>query len=371
MEPSRGRPQPSSREAPWRSPGGRRILAALGATIPVAAWLVGGSIVPACGGSSGSSPPTPATVGPPPDLGGAPPDCTQTDPFEFKTIEDFEGFSATARYYGAATGWFTNNEVCYPWTQAATECADAGMVCYPGSQASPECLRDGAPTPIWSSCFGTGAVDCSNADAALATCQQQCYGIQQSPPFKADPLPAEAIPTGSRCGSYYAMHIKGGPFSNWGGNIGTRFALGDGGGMAGGLDVSQYEGVSLWMRTAPGYATAAKIALADPHTDSQYNMYPPDGGTPFCDPNPNCSAQSAQGNMNCFNVGCDKFGQFTPLTEDWRLYLIPFTEMRQGGWGKPWPELDLTQIVSFEVDYTQGTWDFWVDDISFYRRKSQ
>ena len=315
-------------------------------------------MVPACGGADRPTSIVVENVAPI-DRGSGAVNCSVVDGYEFLNdpthSENFET--------GAATGWYTNNEVCYPWTQAVTECAEGGFVCYPGSQASAQCLQDGAPPAIWSNCFGTAPIDCADAGGIFTGCQSQCLTIQRSPSFTADQLPAELIPNGGRCGSLYALHIVGGPFANWGGNVGTRFPRP--------FDASGWDGIAVWMRTATGFANAPRVAISDPHTDSQFNMSPPDGASPFCNPNPNCQAQFTTGNTNCYQVGCDQFGAYTPLTENWRLYLLSFDEMRQGGWGRQEPLIDLTQILSIQINYTQGSWDFWVDDITFYRRKPQ
>ena len=333
----------------------RTVFAAIGAGAPFAAWLAGGSTTPACGGTTGPKEPipqTPALV----DPGSGPVDCTVAAPYEMTMIEDFE--------FGAATGWYTNNEICYPWTQAQTECADAGIVCYPGSQRqdAAACSTDGGLPTVWSSCYGTGQVDCNDVTDALAACRSECLSVQTSPPFLADQLPASIIPNGGRCGSLYALHVQAGPFSNWGGNIGTRFPEP--------FDATSYDGIAVWMRTAPGFANSPRVTISDPYTDSQMNMYPAaDGAAPFCTPNVNCAGQIASGNTNCYNIGCDTFGQYAPLTEDWRLFLLSFSDMRQGGWGKQRPSLDLSQILSIQISYPVGTWDFWIDDVAFYRQK--
>jgi hypothetical protein len=336
---------------------GKRLFAAFGAGLPATCLLAAGPTVPACGGSDRATPAV-SEAGPPstiPDLGSGPIDCSVADAYEFSMIEDFE--------FGAATGWYTNNEVCYPWTQAVTECAEAGMVCYPGSSASPACQQDGAPLGVWTSCFGTAPIDCAHAATALAPCQAECLSIQPSPSYNADQLPAEAIPNGGRCGSRFALHVKAGPFPNWGGNAGTRFPLP--------FDATAYDGIAVWMRTAPGFSNAPKITLSDKYTDGQYNMSVSDGGVRYCDPNPNCQVQTAQGNTNCYNVGCDAFGWYASLTENWRLFVLSFDEMRQGGWGRQRSAPDLTALLSIQLGFAVGTWDFWVDDVAFYRRKTQ
>ncbi|HEY4015027.1 MAG TPA: hypothetical protein VGM06_16905 [Polyangiaceae bacterium] len=332
----------------------RTVFASIGAASPLLAWLVGGSTTPACGGTSGTKEPValvPALV----DPGSGPVDCTVANPYDMTMIEDFE--------FGAATGWYTNNEVCYPWTQAKIECADAGVVCFPGPDGLhvPACSPDGGLPQVWSSCYGTGQVDCNDIGDAMALCQQECLTMQTSPPFLADQLPASIIPGGGRCGSLYGLHVVAGPFSNWGGNLGTRFPEP--------VDATSYDGIAVWMRTAPGFANSPRITVSDPFTDSQVNMYPAPDASAYCQPNVNCASQMAAGNTNCYNIGCDTFGQYAPLTEDWRLFVLSFDDMRQGGWGKQRPSLDLSQILSIQISYPVGTWDFWIDDIAFYRQK--
>jgi hypothetical protein len=338
----------------------QRLFAVLGAILPIAVLCAGGAVAPACGGSQRKVPPLLEASAPIADPGSGPVDCNVANPYEMLLdgthSEDFE--------FGAATGWYTNNEVCYPWTQATTECAEAGVVCLPGSQATAQCIDAGARLPgVWSSCFGTKPVDCTDAAAALAPCAAECLSIQPSPPFSADQLPAEAIPNGGRCGSRYALHVKAGPFMNWGGNVGTRFPLP--------FDASGYDGIAVWMRTAPGFTNVPRVAVSDKYTDSQFNQDLQARNLPYsCDPNPNCQVQTAQGNGNCYNVGCDTFGAYAPLIENWRLFVLPFEEMRQGGWGKQRPSIDLTALLSIQINFPVGTWDFWIDDIAFYRLKT-
>ena len=85
--------------------------------------------------------------------------------------------------------------------------------------------------------------------------------------------------------------------------------------------------------------------------------------TNYCDPNP---APVTPTGMSGYSAGCDKFGSYATLTTTWQLFLLPFSEMRQGGWGRQQPQLDTSGIFSIEVDYTQGSWNFWIDDIAFY-----
>lgn len=101
---------------------------------------------------------------------------------------------------------------------------------------------------------------------------------------------------------------------------------------------------------------------------------------------------SGESNEYCFNGnGHDAFGNPTPvdppppsrfercgdgftdmiqLTEDWAYYTIPFTEMRQGGYGKVAEGgLDLKSVYSITLGWGPGNVDFFIDNVSFYRTK--
>jgi len=114
-------------------------------------------------------------------------------------------------------------------------------------------------------------------------------------------------PGGARCASRYALHMEGGPFKTWGGGYATQFLsvrgqkwvdqycppdLPAGPATTGigiapvasgescsfwatpvsgqpsrtGIDVSQFEGLSLWARRGPGGASTLRIALLDGNT---------------------------------------------------------------------------------------------------------
>lgn len=302
-------------------------LAALaGAVVPLAVLSVSG-IVPACGGTHGA-PPTLEQVALPPDTPSPPYLCSQSAPYEFYMIEDFES--------GAATDWYTNNEVCYECQTGHDQCSESGTW---------DVWLDGdTPCATWS----------------LATCLEQCLAIQSSPSYGADPLPATLIPNGGRCGSEYAMNLRAGPFVHWGSSIGRRkVTTCPDGGQTCGFDASSYDGVALWLRSPPGYANSARVIVSDRNTDTAYNMTL---AQPLCNPSPPSAYPSG---------GCDKFGTYINVTDAWTLYLLPFQEMRQSGWGIHQAALDTTGILGIEVDVAQGTWDMWMDDIAFYRLKGQ
>jgi hypothetical protein len=69
----------------------------------------------------------------------------------------------------------------------------------------------------------------------------------------------------------------------------------------------------------------------------------------------------------------DKCGDpwITPvrLSSDWAFYKIPFTELRQEGYGKEFPVIDLSAITSVRFTWGVGWLDVWIDDVRIYRRK--
>jgi hypothetical protein len=65
----------------------------------------------------------------------------------------------------------------------------------------------------------------------------------------------------------------------------------------------------------------------------------------------------------------DGFTSMVQLTGDWKLYTVPFSEMRQGGYGKRAPEFDLKSAYSITLGWGSGNVDFYLDNISLYRTR--
>ncbi len=57
------------------------------------------------------------------------------------------------------------------------------------------------------------------------------------------------------------------------------------------------------------------------------------------------------------------------LTTDWKLYLIPFREMFQQGFGKQAATFDVKTISVVRLTWDAGAIDYYVDDLRFYRAK--
>jgi hypothetical protein len=57
------------------------------------------------------------------------------------------------------------------------------------------------------------------------------------------------------------------------------------------------------------------------------------------------------------------------LSNDWQFFTVPFSELRQEGYGQRFAYLDLSKITVVRFTWTQGWVDVWLDDVRFYRHK--
>lgn len=81
---------------------------------------------------------------------------------------------------------------------------------------------------------------------------------------------------------------------------------------------------------------------------------------------PSCDALTTPDD---FRKGCDAFGAFFLLDQERQWVLLPFDEMRQAGFGQSSPFLDLGAVRQVRIGYAQGSWDFTIDQVAFYRTK--
>jgi hypothetical protein len=173
------------------------------------------------------------------------------------------------------------------------------------------------------------------------TFNDETAGVQQPPG-------TGFVPTEGGAGdSAYAAATTGSDFTEWG--AGMAFDLNNPTavgmpGERGPYDTSAYRGIAFSARgTVP-----VRMAFETP------GVVPVDrGGT--CVPGPEEAA------------ACDDtHGVSISLAEDWREFEIPFSQLRQGGWGQP-VELDLTQVYAVTFVIAQDLeFDVAVDDVRFY-----
>ena len=284
-----------------------------------------------CGGEDRGRPTRKPAPEPGSDPGSGPVQCELDPSLEFLLVDDFE-------LAAAGGSWFTNNEVCEPCQLVLNQISDANRaiaVCA-GSQL-PECQDPERVALIARK---------PELVAALDRCKPPCVA-SQNPSLFDKPLPAEAI-AGGRCGSRFALHVRGGPFVDGGGSVGFTFA--------GPFDASGFDGIAFWARRGPLGRNALRIEVSERHTEQKYDK---GDGKPICEPEVTDDDTSR---------GCDKFGGYAVTSDDWRPFLLPFAELRQAGWGLQAPFLDVWGLMSLSFRYDAGDWDFWIDDVALYRR---
>lgn len=144
-----------------------------------------------------------------------------------------------------------------------------------------------------------------------------------------------------RAGSTRAAHTFGGPFQVWGALIGA--SLGYAAGQAAPHDISKYRGVRLWLRSGSNSGMQAKSVRLNLPTAATN----PGGGCTSCN---------------------DHFGVDIPLSSSWQLVEVPFSSLKQLGFGVPkLPAFDAKRVVSLQLAFPKGvSFDLWVDDVSLY-----
>jgi hypothetical protein len=160
-------------------------------------------------------------------------------------------------------------------------------------------------------------------------------GAVQTPAAFATCTPA-LIP-GGYCGSTHAQHTSGSGFTTWGAGIGFDFN----GKVIGSpmpYDVSAFTGIVFSARGTP----AVRFMVTAPAT-----------------------IPVAQGG-SCTTKCSDSFGTSIALSSAWEQYAIPFSSLKQIGWGTK-VAFDLTTALSvlFQVAQNQS-FDFWITDVGFY-----
>jgi len=65
----------------------------------------------------------------------------------------------------------------------------------------------------------------------------------------------------------------------------------------------------------------------------------------------------------------DAFTASVILTTEWELFLVPFSELRQGGWAKASREFQASAIYSVQFGTSSGNADIWLDDVGLYSVK--
>lgn len=240
---------------------------------------------------------------------------------------------------------------------------------------------------------------CTNPGSSPGSCLQSdgspmpdtlCMTL--SPTAMMSTIPVTTIP-GGRCGSSnQAFHLVGTNIATcydpsvlkqgWGATLQITFnpSMNNAGQAETPLDAHTWDGVSFWGRRGSGPNAGAIIAsIQDIHSAATNSLKPlPE----YC----NEAGVSPSGASTCLfgcaateavigNGGppdankCDPFGLGVLLTPEWSLVKLPFSKVKQKGFGVPSPlgHLDSSALVGLQLAFSAGNWDVWIDDIAFYR----
>lgn len=189
------------------------------------------------------------------------------------------------------------------------------------------------------------------ARRSFTACRDQCRASQNLNIFDK-PLPADRIADGGRCGeSRYGMHLTVDDLIDWGANVGTPL-------LSPFDDAAEWEGVAFWARRAPHSRGILRIEVADTQTDGTYIT---------ASGEPPCSYDASQDEIF---EGCDRFGGYVQVGPSWNFFTLPFDSLAQAGWGKSADSLRIGELRSITFLFGAGTWDVWIDDVAYYKRRS-
>ncbi len=157
----------------------------------------------------------------------------------------------------------------------------------------------------------------------------------QTPDTRGPINPSMLMP--ARMMSMRAMHTTGYGYKTWGAYIGASFVGIDPKEKA--YDVSAHQGVQFYGKLGRANVfPGVRVAMRD------YDTF-----------------------VGCSNCG-DNFGADITVTDAFQLIQVPFSSLKQRGWGMPLvASFDPTQAygIIFSWDANQS-FDLWIDDLSFY-----
>lgn len=306
------------------------------------------SLCAACGGEDKGRASPDIVVAPPLD------ECARAEKYEFLSVVDFEAKGQPAK-------------------------------CSPGVKC-----RDDGTTPFY-----------FNFDDAHTDQGGDLPGLCPTPrkPLDVDPdllgnrrdIEGASLPDGPRCGaSKSGMHF-------WASNIGLCFGANGRLGWGAAIDLefvrppekgeeveeppfdaSAYDGISFWVRRGSAASASAFIlSVVDRQNEGTGNFIegpttPPHCGCLQAGPTEwSCSRDPDKDFGTTFPDAqkCDAYGAAVSLTDEWTFVPIPFSGLRQKGFGFASPPFDPSKLTRLQFLMTFGDWDFWLDDIAFYKAR--
>ncbi len=199
-------------------------------------------------------------------------------------------------------------------------------------------------------------------------------------------LEAPKCPTDATAGS--AFHVRAIGFEAWGYSFGFNGLNAIPGAGTGGnyFDAAEWTGLSMWVRKgSPDSNSSIFASVSDKYTDPSgafldlFEAGEADLLAPTQCPTDQAMGAGCYCNFDAVDVDgngmtdpllsqCDRFGAGIGIATEWRFFKVPFSRMRQRAYGRP---SGLSQpdaaILGLDIGLDGENWDFWIDDIAFYR----
>jgi hypothetical protein len=152
------------------------------------------------------------------------------------------------------------------------------------------------------------------------------------------------------------------------------------------FDAAEWDGISMWVRKGTGPSASSIFAsVADRFTEpspAAAQLFSAEEAEALLPPG-KCPAASMGGPCYCnFDAAdvdddgttdpllsqCDRFGAGIGISTEWRFFKVPFARMRQRAYGRPsMLSMPDTRILGLEFGLDGENWDFWLDELAFYR----
>jgi len=166
---------------------------------------------------------------------------------------------------------------------------------------------------------------------AWYTYNDQTAGGTQTPAMGTSFLPGDCGYMSTKC-----AHTSGSGFTTWGAGFG--FDLNNDGTSKKTYSVASFTGVAFYAKGTP-FRLKVLTSATVPSTD---------GGT-------------------CTGTKCgDNFGTAIPATADYQEFVVPFSSLKQEGWGTM-ATFDPATVIGIQFQVGMGvTFDISIDDVGFY-----
>lgn len=280
--------------------------------------------------------------------------CDDAARYEFLSIVDFEGPPAVGMAPAGGQAPRGTALSCNPALGPGPDSGEGGAGGQPGAVV-PVCGFNFNHDGTASECF-----------LDLVSSRKPAVNLAVSGPWVGMEIP------GGRCGSpSHAYHLVarnlGVCFSTttgrrgWGSNFSIDL---DGTANPDGaeFDASAWDGIAFWARLGDGPTNRAiSVIVGDAETS----------GADYVEPTPTGQTSCLTTDSRYDSLKCDPFGAAVTIKREWTLYTIAFADLKQKGYGQRAPRgtIDPSRIRRFQISTSTGDWDFYVDDLAFFRSK--